>query len=278
MTRRRRSRSVVSVVAVAAVALALVVGPVGGAGAITTCRVINRTAVPHELSYSLQAAVDAATPGDVLRVKGQCYGHTDIDRDLTINGRRTAAFGKPTLTGSDAVQVLYVEEGVTVTIRHLTIRDGNAAGSAPADAGGGVANDGVVTLKSVIVRGNHTIGNGGGIANRGTLTLKGHTVIKNNHATFSGGGVLNDAIDRTTTLTMNGTSVIRANHSGSSGGGVALLGSTLEMNGSSSIHHNESSINGGGVAVVCTGTLTGVVGGGNVHDNTPNDVANLGCG
>ncbi len=273
MMRRPRSRPV-ALAATLLVTVALVVVPAGGAGALTTCRVINRTVVPHELYYSLQTAVDAATAGDVLRLKGQCYGHTDIDRDLTINGRHTTLFGTPTLTGYDSVQVLSVEAGVTVTIRRLTIRDGNT----PGDTGAGIGNDGVLTLKGVVVRGNHTGSNGGAIANRGTMTFKGHTVVKNNHAVFSGGGVYNDATERATTLTMRGSSVIRRNHAGSSGGGVAVLGSTLIMTGSSSIHHNTSAINGGGVAVVCTGTTTGVVDGGNVHDNSPNDTATLGCG
>jgi len=269
---RFRPRLLALIAALAAMALAVV--PIGAAGATpNTCHVSNRTMVPHSYYTSLQAAVNDATAGDVLRVRGQCYEHTDVDRDLTIRGQKTDLYGKPILSGYDTVQVLFIPVGVTVKIKRLTIRDGLASGEYPDNSGGGIGNEGTLTLRNVVVRGGHAF-NGGGISNRGTMTLNGHTVIMHNHVDWNGGGVDNDSTDRAAAMTMNGTSVIKRN-SALRGGGVNLWTSSLTMNDSSSIHHNAASDTGGGVSVSCDygGLATvGVVDGGNVHDNDPTDV------
>ncbi len=272
MRHARRSR-LLSLTAALAVALTLSVAPVA-AGAIITCHVSNRTEVPHSYYTSLQTAVNDATAGDVLRVRGQCYEHTEVDRDLTIRGQKTVMYGKPTLSGYDTVQVLHVAEGVTLTIKRLTIRDGFADGGYPGNSGGGIGNDGTLTLRRVVVRGGHAY-NGGGISNRGTMSLYGHTKIMHNHAdSNNGGGVDNDSTSRAATMTMNGTSVIKRN-SAWRGGGVNMWESSLTMNDASSIHHNTAGNTGGGVAKSCgvdVADTIGVVDGGNVHDNDPTDV------
>jgi hypothetical protein len=266
-----RARSV-ALAAAFLVALAVVSAPV--AGAESTCDVANRTVVPHPHYGSLQAAVDAATPGDLLRVTGTCVGHTDVDRDLKIKGHETVAAGTPTLSGGKADTVLHVDEGVTVAVRELTIRDGRGSkGAYPDTWGGGIGNDGTLTLRSVVVRNNRS-DDGGGISNRGSLTLAGHTVIKRNHAKNNGGGIDVDATAGPAVLTMNGTSRIRENTAGW-GGGVNLYDGSITMNDASEIYNNTASVSGGGISGYC-GTMTGVVSGGNVHDNTPSEVS-VGC-
>jgi hypothetical protein len=160
-----------------------------------------------------------------------------------------------------------------VTLKWLTIRNGLASGDYPDNSGGGIGNEGTLVLKRVSVRGNSAY-NGGGISNRGTLTLNGHTVIKHNHAPNDGGGVDVDSTGGPAAMTMNGASRIRRNTAGW-GGGVNVYVGSLTMNDTSSIYRNTATTTGGGVAGYCA-TLTGVVGGGNVHDNSPGDVSN-GC-
>jgi hypothetical protein len=217
---------------------------------------------------SLQDAVDATTDGAVLRVKGTCTGHTEIDHDVTIVGRKTKATGAPRLSGGGTVQVLLIDVVANVTIKNLMIRDGLATGGFPADSGGGIGNDGTLVLNNVVIRNNEGR-NGGGISNRGTLTLRGYTKIHHNVADDNnGGGIDNDGTFRTTTLTMNGHSSVFRNSAGANGGGVNLWDSSLTMNAFSSIHNNTSP-SGGGVFEYCGSTATGLVVGSNVFDNTP---------
>lgn len=76
----------------------------------------------------LQLAIDAATPGDTLRVKGRCIGHFLIDRDLTLTGRGR----NPTLDGGGSGTTLtvpfgpggYTTPGPTVTLRGLRVTGG----------------------------------------------------------------------------------------------------------------------------------------------------------
>ncbi len=265
---RYSGRSRLAAWAVGAVA-ALAVVPIpaaAGSPPPETCHVSNRTAVPHSYYTSLQAAVDDATAGDVLRVRGQCHGHTDIDRDLTIRGQKTDLYGKPILSGYDTVQVLHVGSGVNLTLKGLTIRDGLADDFYPEDQGGGISNEGTLTLKRVIVRGNHSAHGGGGIANQGTLSLYGRTVVKNNHADSNNGGGIENA---NASLTMNGRSTVRRN-SADSGGGVNLYQSALVMNDSSTIHDNGPG--NGLVRDECGSSVTGAVDGGNVYGNSPTDI------
>ena len=60
---------------------------------------------------ALQTAVDAATTGARLVVKGTCVGTTRIDKDLSIEGARTAASRKPTLDGVRKGRVMVVDRG-----------------------------------------------------------------------------------------------------------------------------------------------------------------------
>jgi len=219
---------------------------------------------------SLQDAVDATVDGAVLRVKGTCTGHTEIDHDVTIVGRQTKATGTPRLSGGGTVQVLLIDEGVSATIRNLVIRDGLATGGFPADSGGGIGNDGTLALNNVVIRNNEGR-NGGGISNRGALTLRGYTKIHHNVADDNnGGGIDNDGTFRKTTLIMNGHSSVFRNSAGGNGGGVDLWESSLTMNAFSSIHNNTSP-SGGGVFEYCGSTATGILAGTNVYDNAPTD-------
>ena len=79
--------------------------------------------------------------------------------------------------------------------------------------GGGILNDGTLTLNSTTVANNTASGNGGGVENDGTLTVVDST-ITGNSARGSGGG-----IDNTSSLELQ-SSTIAAN-SAAAGGGVS---------------------------------------------------------
>lgn len=100
----------------------------------------------------------------------------------------------------------------------------------------GMLNLGRLTLKDVVVRGNEARESGGAVVNKGRLTLSGGTSIRGNRARVVAGGVLNRG-----RLTMFGTSAISGNVAGRAGG------------------------------VFDSGDLVGVVCGGNVRNNSPDD-------
>jgi hypothetical protein len=192
------------------------------------------------LSYtSLQPAVDAAAVGDALVIRGTCTGSTEVGKNLTLSGQGAGA----TLT--NGLGVLTVDAGATVTINQLTITGALGFVGPP---GGGIANDGTLTLKDVTVTGNQASA-GAGIFNQGTLTLK-NTTVTNNSAAHSGGGIENLA----GTLTVNGGR-ISGNIAGVTGGGIAN-GGTVILN-STKITGNSAVRGGGGIANSGTVTLTG---------------------
>jgi parallel beta-helix repeat protein/predicted outer membrane repeat protein len=166
-------------------ALGLLVGVsiVQSAGsARPSCLVSNeRTKVG---SRSLQAAIDAATAGDTLVVKGTCFGASLITKDLTLQGVSNKQFGVATLDGggnSGSVLGVGAFDHVTVAIDGLTITHGE---------GGGIFADGftgsTVNLTHTTVSNN----NGSGIDGfQATVTLTDSTVSDN-----AGYGITGDRV------------------------------------------------------------------------------------
>jgi hypothetical protein len=108
------------------------------------------------------------------------------------------------INGEGSVGDLMVDTGVTATLSHLVITNGN---------GGGVNSDGTLTVADCVLSGNSTAHDGGGISNTGTLTVTG-TTITNNTGSDDAGGVLS----RMGTATVAG-SLIAGNAGDSDGGG-----------------------------------------------------------
>src|SRR5581483_8799794 len=109
---------------------------------------------------------------------------------LTIIGPSS---GGITIDGGGEVPVMAVAPGATVKLDDLTIANGlKLHGN-----GGGVHNDGTLTIINCTFAGNHTsaggIHGGGGIYNDGTLTVTGSSFLNNsaNSGSGSGGGILN---------------------------------------------------------------------------------------
>ena len=223
---RRRTDHLVATLVSLAVLIAL--ADPTAAAAPTGCRVRNLDT--GALQTSLQAAVDAASPGQHLMLKGTCHGTTSIDKDVSVRGIRTTRPGGPTLDGDGKGTVLTVRR-VTVLLEDLTIEGGMALrGSVPKGRryGGGITNrGGTLTLRDVVVRGNRGL-DGGGIFNAGTLVLDGATQIIGNRSWGGGGGIYN-----TGTLTLDATSRVSRNH----WGGITNRGD-LTLNGESTVSAN----------------------------------------
>ena len=110
---------------------------------------------------------------------------------ITIQGDDTG----DALDGNNSGTVLANKDTVSITIRNLTIKSGNASG---------LVNQGTVTLQSGVEISGNSATSGGGISNSGTLTIESGVTISGNTATYGGGIYLNS---NSGTLTIKGGTI-----------------------------------------------------------------------
>jgi CSLREA domain-containing protein len=176
---------------------------------------------------TLRAAVqeaNARSGGDTIMVPAGTYlltiegrgedmaatGDLDITVDVTITGAGAAS---TILDGNGMDRVFEIANASSVvTMSSLTIRNGNTVAGGDMD-GGGLFNQGTLTLTDVVVADNTSAGSGGGISSIGDLTLSGCLVSGNTAASFGGG------IDNVLTVTLTNITV-SGNTSGAGGGGI----------------------------------------------------------
>jgi len=175
-------------------------------------------------------------------------GDLDITDDLEIRGagtELTVIDGNPPGGVAPFDRTLDVGPGATVLISQLTIRHGVG------DFGGGILNQGSLTLSDVVVR-EAFASEGGGVFNAGALTLD-NAVLRDNEAMF-GGGMSNAG-----TLAVNDTAFI---HNGGEGSSESVGGGILHTAGMMTLNDVELSDNvaffGGAIASASTATLAGV--------------------
>jgi hypothetical protein len=300
--RRRRGVTYLSITVrhSLAIAMALVLAgellaaPVAAAK-LARCRVEN--AGTGRASATLQAAVDAASAGASLRVKGTCVGSTLITKDLTITGFANKGLGRPTLDGAHAGRVLTITAAAVVTLRGLFITNGSAdygGGIATivdlrypqsvvtvidsvisgntASEGGGIDNgQGVLTLVNSAVRDNAAV-LGGGIHNsrdNGWLYLEGTSSVSGNYASGDAGGIYSDFHS---SIWLYDTSSIHHNTADGDGGGMLVSDSQVELHDTSSIHHNTAGGDGGGVFILADLAAFTLYEASSVSDNSPDDI------
>jgi hypothetical protein len=238
-----RKRLALSVALGLAAVPAVAYAPVAAA-ATSSCVVINsRTSVTYSspaYANPLSSAVSGASANDTLTVSNSCAGGIIIGQNLNLTGSGTIKGGG---------RVVSVQVGVTATITGLTITGGTA------DYGGGIFNQGSLTLTNAVVKGNSATGSGGGIFNDGqyfggnsnaTLTLDNDTIGAQGqpNTAGAGGGLYNAGVVKFTGLL--GTS-IRYN-TAIYGGGIENIGTwTPPTNGLNnvSVNHNAATYGGG---------------------------------
>ena len=206
---------------------------------------------------SLRWALDTVGNGGLVLFDPALAGGTiSLTGGPLVTGKQVTvdAAGAPgiTVSGGGADRVLIVDPGADVTARHLTISDGFGW-----QLGGGVINNGALTLDHVTVSNNlmaTDVGQfwqgGGGIYNGefATLVLVDSTVT-NNTAGWSGGGVF--SFFNTSTTIMRST--ISNNVSSDVGGGLRLLSNADITN--STISGNQSTGWYGGAMFITDGVV-----------------------
>lgn len=202
------------------------------AAPVRTCWVrINERSTDYA---TVQAAVDAAQDGDVVKIAGYCTGIASrqgtkqmayVGRNITLRGGYTTTWGAPdadvyptTLDARGEGRVLYIDENVSTTIEGLGITGGDAAGLGGGpylldDAGGGVYADGA------------------------TIMIRNSQVFRN-AAQLGGGVYLVDAtVEVTETRLFSNTAEL--------GGGVYAAGATVGSSRSRFLRNSASLLGGG---------------------------------
>jgi predicted outer membrane repeat protein len=149
-------------------------------------------------------------------------------------------------------RIFHIGTAQNVTIENLTLENGHAL------LGGGILNDGNLTLRDSVIRDCEADTMGGGVFNSasGVLYVQYSTIVSNKGS--SGGGLANSG-----TMNMLNCYVI-ANSATQAGGGVLNnTNSTLNIN-DSFIDYNYAADIGGGILTKGTMTITG----GRIYENT----------
>jgi parallel beta-helix repeat protein len=175
-----------------------------------------------------QAVIDSAAgdtidfniPGDGPHTITLTTGQITIDKNLTISGPGAAHL---TVERSDAedtpdFRIFQIASGTITTLDGLTVSNGRLEEL----RGGGIANDGTLTVTSSTISDNSAGGSGGGIFNDGTLAVFSSTISGNR--TVYGGGIFNHSLG---TLNL-ASSIVAGNRQ--NGGNVAGSGSVTSTN------------------------------------------------
>ena len=219
-------------------------------------------------TYSTIAAAIAAAgdgTGDIISIEDATHTEQGItvNKSLTIQGygvSNTIVQAHAT-QGSATDRVFLISSGKTVTIKNMTIRNGNTTSN-----GGGIYNDdGTLTLMNCTVSDNivdhpSEPRDGGGIYNEGTLALTNCT-LSGNTSRNSGGGIYNHY----GTLTLTNSTV--SENSGTSGGGISVYNSGTFTMTDCTVSENSTTSVGGGIQVSgSTLTMTNCTVSGNSTD------------
>lgn len=222
---------------------------------------ITVTNISDSGSGSLRDAIAGAASGDTINFNLP-YPSTitlastlTIGKNLNISGPGVSGLA---ISGNNSVGVFYINPGVIVNISKLTIENGNAP------FGGGIYNNGSLTVADSTVTGNSSTNGGGiynyfadlilsnvqltsnsadsgaGIFNGGNLTMSNSTVSGNVASTLYGGGIEN----------LKALTVINSTVSGNSayaGGGIDSFSFDPVTVSNSTFSGNSATLFGGGI-------------------------------
>lgn len=284
-----------------------------GAGSLRDAIITANSTIEDDIiNFSIPASDPGCNASSVCTI-------TLTSGEIVINATSTA--GRLTITnatgasnllisGNNQSRVFYVNAGADLTVNGVTITGGNGVGIGSDDAnrsGGGIFNNGNLTLTNTIVRENGDItsqpasssaggifNNGiatlqitnstiadnkarsaGGISNTGALTIEGSTLNGNQATIGNAGAILNTGMLSVTNSTISGNSA-RGTGGGITNSGTATLTSLTVTNNTSSI--NPANAGGGGIQNNATLNLFNTIVAGNAASSpsTNVDVNNFG--
>ncbi len=243
------------------------------------------TAACKTFAYTLAQAAN----GDTIRVAAGTYTEAGIviDKDMTIIGEGVVVVQAAATMAEATNRVFTVRPDTTVTLRNLEIRHGNTSTLEEQGSGGGIRNQGHLTLDNVRLKNNLSGLYGGGLASIGmedklaTLRVKNSDIFENSatNPVSRGGGMFSDYTD-----TLITDSSISRNEA-TIGGGIYHLGGGLEIR-NSEIEQNKSTLGGGGIWVRSSVVLpetkalatTAIIRDSRIHGNEVSGTGTTGAG
>ncbi len=161
----------------------------------------------------------------------------------SLSGNRDAVIIQATTTANSVnYRVIGVESTGTLTLTAVTVRHGGQS-FFPLDGGGGVRNEGTLTVNNSVITANRASA-GAGIFSSGTLTINAGN-INNNVAWLQGGGLLvsgNTTITNVTRIEYNTALTGGGIYKGGATTSIDLSGTLVRFNtgtaGVGGIHHN----------------------------------------
>lgn len=179
---------------------------------------------------TIQNAINTAKSGDTITVAPGTYKENiNINKNINLNGYNPE---DTIIDGNHEGSCIIISNSAKVIINRFTIKDGETQREGN---GGGITNNGILTLKDSTIT-NNIANHGGGIYNHGTLIVKYSTITDN--TAYNSGGIYNNGI-----LKIEDSAITHniANH----GGGIGNAG-TVNIK-DSTITDNIAKDNGGGI-------------------------------
>ena len=139
---------------------------------------------------SLPFTIMSASSGDTIQFAAGLSGTILLSSTLPISTSLMINGGSGvTINGNNSVAAFDIANGAVVILNGVTITGGQSASNGD---GGGIFNDGQLTLENSLVTANSAV-NGGGIYNNGgILTLVNSTLEGNTATNGNGGGIYNN--------------------------------------------------------------------------------------
>ena len=237
------------------------------APALAATRTVTTTTDRDNGSYtpgnvSLREAVKYANYGDTVEfiINGTftlTMGEIVIDKNLTISGNNPTVTDSVTqISAGGASRVFKITSG-TVTIKNLVILQGHTHQD---PGGGGIFNDGVLTLEKVRIGSCSTDAqNGGGVYSRKDINIIGCFFYSNHAAGDKLGGALHVYKLGGTTPTAIITDTYFGPNNVSDGGGGAVAGTSADIHLTRCIFDSNQSQGGGhagGAVCLISGSCT----------------------
>ena len=266
--RKRRSTGHIAIrqIGISGAAMALLTGTaMVGFGPLSSLPAEAQPTILYASSSGAGAACTSSTPCSLTEALSSAISGDTVE---LFSGTYTGNFNVPSVTieplpgpsspvvlnggGVLGLSVIAIEAGVTATVEGLTFTNGDGAW------GGGIYNDGTLTVERSTISGNTASGGsgrhyGGGIYNAGTLTVEGSTISGNSAPGDAGGGVFNDVGGSVTVE----SSTISNNTAGYAGGGIYNYAGDFTID-DSTISGNAAAVAVGGGIENGGGTLTAV--------------------
>jgi len=203
---------------------------------------------------------DSGLYGKVINLTN---GSLIINDNLTINGNRSNLVS---ISGSNKSRVFTIGSG-NVTLNGLKIINGSAGYNpyGTDNVGGGISsNNANLTVINSIIANNQASNSGGGIYTDGTLNLINSSVYGNS-TPISGGGIYNDNI-----ITIINSTI--SSNSANFGGGIYNAFSNYIASFNNTITKNAATSGGGGIASSSTNTTSTLLANTIVAGNSGTDV------